>query len=133
MDENLICIKKQKETLQLLTYNQNMSKNLMLDLLDLAQTDSNTFKVNSDNFSLLDVIKHAFKLVSHIASVKQVELVLPLITDQMMKVFSRINSDKNRIQQVFVNLLSNSLKFSNTNSRIEVNLKLLEMHRVASK
>lgn len=32
----------------------------MMDLLDLAQMENNTFKINKANFALMDVIKDAF-------------------------------------------------------------------------
>ena len=69
-DENLTCIKKQAEAVKMLTYTSSISNNLMMDLLDLAQANNNTFKVNEDVFSLLSIIKKAFKVVSHIAKLK---------------------------------------------------------------
>jgi signal transduction histidine kinase len=54
-------------------------KNLMMDLLDLAQVESNTFKINKAQFSLLDVIDEAFVIVSHIASMKNIKLVAPVL------------------------------------------------------
>lgn len=54
-----------------------MSKNLMMDLLDLAQHENNTFSLNEVNFSLLRVIENAFKIVGHNAKRKQVDLKGP--------------------------------------------------------
>ena len=45
-------------------------RNLMMDLLDLAQMEKNTFKLNKDFFSLYEVIKQAFTLVAHVANKK---------------------------------------------------------------
>jgi hypothetical protein len=47
----------------------------MLDLLDLAQLEKNTFKMSMEDFSLVDVIQNAFTIVKHIADTKMVELV----------------------------------------------------------
>lgn len=44
----------------MLNYTSGMMKNLMMDLLDLAQMEKNTFKLNQDYFSVLDVISIAF-------------------------------------------------------------------------
>lgn len=46
------CIK----SAQMMTYTSNIGKTLMLDLLDLAQVENSTFKLNKDNFSLIQVI-----------------------------------------------------------------------------
>ena len=47
-----------------------MMKNLMLDLLDLAQMDNNTFRLNKGYFSFIDLIGKAFGVVGHIAGKK---------------------------------------------------------------
>jgi hypothetical protein len=46
-----------------LTYTYNIAKTLMMDLLDLAQVENNTFRINQTKFSLLSVIGDAFKVV----------------------------------------------------------------------
>lgn len=40
----------------MLAYTSSISKNLMMDLLDLAQADNNTFRLNEEAFSFPDVI-----------------------------------------------------------------------------
>lgn len=35
----------------------------MMDLLDLAQLENNSFRLNIDTFVLIDVIKNAFQVV----------------------------------------------------------------------
>lgn len=37
--------------------------NLMMDLLDFAQIQKNTFKLNKEYFDLFDIIKQAFFMV----------------------------------------------------------------------
>lgn len=51
--------------------------NLMMDLLDLAQIQKGTFRLNEQPFNLLDAIKNSFMIVKHIADKKDVELVPP--------------------------------------------------------
>jgi len=46
----------------------------MLDLLDLAQMENSTFKLNKEYFSVQEVINSAFGVVNHIAEKKKVEL-----------------------------------------------------------
>jgi hypothetical protein len=41
------------KSIQMLTYTSKMAKNLMMDLLDLAQVENNSFKMVSAPFSLL--------------------------------------------------------------------------------
>ena len=39
----------------------------MMDLLDLAQLENSTFKLNKEYFSMFDVIEKAFGLLAHVA------------------------------------------------------------------
>jgi len=41
-------------------------------------------------------------------------------------IFNSLSGDKNRLRQVLVNLLSNSLKFSDSGSKITVSLNIIE-------
>jgi signal transduction histidine kinase len=47
----------------------------MMDLLDLAQMENNTFKLNKGHFSLPEIIKKAFSIVNHVAEKKQISLI----------------------------------------------------------
>lgn len=99
----------------------------MLDLLDLAQMENNTFKLNKKYFSIFEVIQRAFSLVSHVANKKDVFLEEPVILNQdEVPYYSAIYGDDNRYLQVIINFLSNSLKFSNSGSKIKIALKMLE-------
>jgi signal transduction histidine kinase len=48
-------------------YTAQMMKTLMLDLLDLAQVESNTFRIRKTYFNLLEVIENAFMVMGHVA------------------------------------------------------------------
>lgn len=84
----------------------------MMDLLDLAQQENSQFKLNIQMFSLLKTIENSFQVVSHIANLKGVALVKPQLESREKMLFTKIEGDPSRYQQVLVNLLSNALKFS---------------------
>lgn len=46
----------------------------MLDLLDLAQMEKSTFKLNKEFFSVPDTVKKSFGILQHIAERKNVKL-----------------------------------------------------------
>ena len=54
------------------------------------------------------------------------QLVAQKISNEEAIYFNDVSGDKNRFTQVLVNILSNSLKFSNSKSKILVKIKLLE-------
>ena len=66
----------------MMLFSSELMRNLMMDLLDLAQMENSTFKLNKDYFSIFDVIKRAFSLVSHVADKKKVVLEAPIIQNK---------------------------------------------------
>ena len=68
-----------------------------MDLLDLAQMEQNTFKLNKDFFSIFDAIEQAFSVVKHIAERKLIKLILPVCTIEESILFEQIYGDKNRL------------------------------------
>lgn len=58
-------------------FSSELMRNLMLDLLDLAQMENSTFKLNKSYFSIFDVINRAFNMVRHVADKKKVTLETP--------------------------------------------------------
>ena len=63
----------------MMLFSSELMRNLMMDLLDLAQLENSTFNLNKDFFSIFDVINKAFSLVSHVAEKKNVALENPKI------------------------------------------------------
>jgi len=59
---------------KMMSYNSEMMRNLMMDLLDHAQMENNSFKVNNEYFNLHEIINKAFGVVGHVASNKKVSL-----------------------------------------------------------
>ena len=56
--------------IETLTYSAEMMRNLMLDLLDLAQMENNTLKINEEFFNLHEIIDNAVNLVRYQADRK---------------------------------------------------------------
>lgn len=117
---------KTLDMVRTLTYTSNMMRNLMADLLDLAQMEKNTFKLNKGFFDLFVVIQQAFTVVGHIASKKNLELILQPCNEHETALYRHLYGDQNRFMQVLINFLSNAIKFSPPNSPIRVHLNLLQ-------
>lgn len=118
-------LSKNLQLVRMLIANSVMMQNLMMDLLDLAQIENNTFKLNKAFFSLSDAVTQAYSVVQHNADRKGLQLVGPLIQPEMQQFFDAVYCDKSRLIQVVVNFLSNSIKFSNQNSKIVISLNVL--------
>ena len=118
---------KRADSVKMLILNSAIMRNLMMDLLDLAQMENNTFKLNKSFFSVFDAIDKAFNVVSHVAQRKSVTLERSVLKDgDNDHYYSQIYGDEGRFMQVIINFLSNSLKFSGYGSKIKVFLRMLE-------
>ncbi|KAL4466673.1 hypothetical protein ABPG72_016790 [Tetrahymena utriculariae] len=82
--------------------------NIINDILDYAQINAGYFKLVFASFSLLDIVTECAELMHFQATEKG--LIFDLYFDSNLPEY--INSDQNRIRQVLLNLLSNSLKFT---------------------
>ena len=87
------------------------------DTLDLARMDTERFPVYMDQLALDEVVRRAVHSVESMAEAKGLEIkthISPNVTT--------IRTDPERLRQVLTNLLSNSVKFTNSGS-IRVNVE----------
>lgn len=119
-------LQKRVKSVQMMIYSSEIMRTLMMDLLDLAQMENSTFKLNKSYFNMSDVFKCAFAVIQHVADTKNVYLELAPISDQEKTYYDQIYGDRSRFLQVIINFLSNALKFSNKDSKVVAHLKILE-------
>lgn len=89
--------------------------NMVIELLELAKTSSNQF---SYNFEDIDVSKILISTCEEMG-IKGKKYNIKIVTSIGYDL--HIYGDKERIKEVFVNLLDNSMKYGNVNSNIYVN------------
>ncbi len=88
---------------------------LVDDLLDLSRVESGRVEMNLSSISLVETATKAVEAVDGFAQERQVELVWDHTDDDALVV-----ADSDRLQQVIVNLVSNAIKFSPPDSRVEL-------------
>jgi signal transduction histidine kinase len=106
-----------------ISFTSQMMRTLMLDLLDLAQMESRSLKINNEYFNLNEIIEQAFMIVSHVSTMKTIALEKK-VDSPKESFFKSIFGDDRRYLQILVNFLSNALKFSPKGNKIIVELKL---------
>lgn len=79
---------------------------LLKELFDLAKLDQNTFSINKEKVHLNEFLQSIYERVLPAFNNKGIQLVL----DCPKKIL--VNLDPNRFEQVIINLLDNSLKYS---------------------
>jgi PAS domain S-box-containing protein len=110
-------IADQKDQLFLQKAQQQVGKltSLVNDLLDVSKIEAGKLHFANENFSIRDVIQDAIDLISHANNNYQITL-------HTSDGDCLIKGDAHRIEQVVVNLLSNSIRYSPGRKQIEVYL-----------
>ncbi len=92
------------------TVRQSADALLMLinDILDFSKIEAGKVEFETIDFDLRNVVEESLELVAHQAADKKLELVGLVST----KVPTAVRGDPGRLRQVLLNLLSNSIKFT---------------------
>lgn len=94
---------------------------LIEDLLDISRVTSGKLRLNAYRMELAPVIKAAIEVVRTSADAKQIQLV-----SRLDAASEQISGDPIRIQQVVWNLLSNGIKFTPAQGRVEITLEHID-------
>jgi PAS domain S-box-containing protein len=107
----------QAKALDVIDRNISVQAQLIEDLLDMARVIRGTVRVEMIPVDLAAVIDAAVDVVKPAADARQVTLRVDATRGQAI-----VSGDPGRLQQIVWNLLSNSIKFSNTGDRVQVTL-----------
>src|SRR5579883_624524 len=91
---------------------------LMRDIMDVQKLNSNTMKFTKEKFSISVFMSEIMQLCVPMMHEKKIEFVNSVNVDKS------ITSDKNKLREVFYNLIQNAVDFVPTNGgKIEINAK----------
>lgn len=82
-------------------------ENLVSDILDAARISKGIFKIEPSKFNLEQMIRDCLSIMAIAANARQIKLHLYYEASHKL-----INSDMHRLKQVLLNLISNSIKFT---------------------
>jgi signal transduction histidine kinase len=81
---------------------------LINDVLDMAKIESGKMSLNIEKFNLQEIIEEVTSITSPLASEKNLSLFIEPDSDHQVE----ISADKIRLRQVMINLINNSIKFT---------------------
>ena len=121
--------------------NQGIKRNaarlqrLTNDILDVTRIESHTLKLNKETFNLNDLISHIIE--DYRNQIDNVHIQLMHNSDKTSDYNENNNlvvveADKSRLTQVISNLLSNSIKFTNSEGSISVRSEKKDSHVIVS-
>ncbi len=114
--ENLLMREKSVETvdtLNLINRNAKRLLNLVNQLMDFRKIEDNELKLNPIEGDLITVAKEIFDSFKYISARKQINLDFKSTINTYQTYF-----DKDKIERILLNLLSNALKFTNENGNV---------------
>ncbi len=112
----------QREQLKYLNTIQKSSENLLVilnDILDLSKIEAGKIEIEKIDFSLRDILNN----VKEIIQFKAEEKGLALVVNADEKIPAVLTGDPTRLTQILINLLGNSVKFTEKGS-VKLNVKL---------
>ncbi len=99
---------KQKETLDIINRNGEQLLNLINDVLDMSKIEAGKIELNEISFDLPEMLHNLRAMFWLQASSKNIDLVLNL--DSSLPRY--VNSDRQKLRQILINLLNNAIKFT---------------------
>jgi signal transduction histidine kinase len=110
---------KQLEVLEDVFRTLNRLARLVNDLLDLAKIESGKLELNKKELDIIDLAEEVSKSFEKPAADKGIEIKKEFPVTGII-----VNADKDKLTQVFVNLIGNALKFSDKGN---ITIKIFEL------
>ncbi len=110
---------QQKEILEDVFRVINRLARLINDLLDLSKIESGKMKLNKEILDIVALAGEIVKTFETLAGAKNISLVKEFPGNAL-----NVNADKDKLTQVFINLLANAIKFTDKGS---VTVRIIDM------
>lgn len=88
---------------------------LINDILDLSKIDAGKTEIHPENVSICSIFKSCIPLIAERAQEKLINIEVKTSCDGLY-----VYADPIRLKQIILNLLSNSVKFTNMNGKIDI-------------
>lgn len=115
-----------KKFLQSASRNIDRLVNLVDDLDSISKLESGEQLLLKDSFIIQDLLKEVYDSLSIKADEKGIKCIIKKGCELALSVFS----DKEKMRQVFINLVDNAIKYGKQNGTIEASFYKVDGHRV---
>jgi len=110
------------EMLELIVRNIDRQTRMVDDLLDISRIESGRMRFRRETIDLGETINVAVETIKKQSEEKRLNITIDIPPD-----LTKINADRDKLIQVFVNLLSNALKFTPKSGNVDI--KVIEFEK----
>jgi two-component system, sensor histidine kinase LadS len=103
--------------------------NLINEILDFSKIEAGRFELDKREFEIDNVLNNILDVFSSRAREKRIELIIELAPE----VPQMLSGDSQRLQQILINLVGNSYKFTNPGGKITIGVKTKEYNEISQK
>lgn len=112
-----------KDSLKLINRSGELLLHILTELLTYSKNTLNRSKLEKSSFQILEIVYQVQSIFSKLATDQRVYFKILVKPNSFRKLV--LYGDSNRIIQVVMNLVSNALKFTPVEGRVDVSFKLL--------
>lgn len=109
---------RHEHALEVIERNTRAQTQLIEDLLDMSRVVTGKLRLEMRNVDLVTVLQNAVEGLRPLAVAREIEMVLDLHPG-----VSQVSGDPDRLRQIVLNLLTNSLKFTSKGGRVQLTLE----------
>ncbi len=117
MLDGIITVENSREYLKIIRGETNRLVNLTSELLDITKIQSGVMKLNIEEILLYEVVAESILILREKADSKGI--TISILVDKKL----RVSMDRERLMQIFINILSNAVRYSEIGGQIDITAK----------
>ena len=118
-EKNLGDVESTKESLRKISLASNHLLTLINDILDISKVESGKLKLSPLTFSIVETVENLVNISQPMIKEKNIEFSFHI--NQIEKEY--LYADQLRLNQIYINILSNAIKYTEPGGRVSVNLR----------
>ena len=118
-EKNLGDVESTKESLRKISLASNHLLTLINDILDISKVESGKLKLSPLTFSIVETVENLVNLSQPMVKEKNIEFFFHI--NRMEKEY--LYADQIRLNQIYINILSNAIKYTEPGGRVSVEMR----------